>query len=170
MSLPFKKTNLRHLNGRHARGASLIEILIAVFVLTIGILGMAAMQARAIKGNLSSMQRTQAVMLSYYILDVMRVDKDTAKTLGYNTGSLDTATGLIGPACVPASYSGTTLVQNNMRHWVQSIKNNVGTAGDNTSCGAVLCDSDGVCRVQVRWDDSRAGGLGVQFVETSSRL
>ena len=129
---------------------------------------MAGLQARAVKGNHSAMQRTQAVMLSYYILDAMRVDSASAKALNYNTGSL--SAGVIGPICNPDSITGTSLADNNLKHWIQSLKGNIGTAADTTTCGAVLCDADGLCHIQVRWDDSRAGGLGVQILDTHTKL
>ena len=155
-------------NRRHSGGATLIEILVALLVLSLGVLGMAAMQIRALKGNQSSMQRTQAVMMSYYILDAMRVDKDSAKGLNYNTGSL--SAGVIGAICDPAGVTGTTLAKVNLNHWITSLKANIGNASDSSTCGAVLCDADGVCTVQVKWDDLRAGGLGAQIVETTTTL
>ncbi|QTN30505.1 type IV pilus modification protein PilV [Rhodoferax sp. AJA081-3] len=155
-------------NRRYAGGATLIEILVALLVLSLGVLGMAAMQIRALKGNQSSMQRTQAVMMSYYILDAMRVDKDSAKSLNYNTGSL--SGGVIGPYCDAAAVTGTSLAKVNLKHWVESLKSTIGNASDSTTCGAVLCDADGVCIVQVKWDDTRAGGIGEQIVETKTTL
>lgn len=151
-------------------GTSLIEILIAVLILSLGTLGMAAMQVRAIKGNVSSLQRSQAVMLSYYLLDAMRVDRDSAKALSYNTGTLTGLDTINGKICNPNSITGTTLADVNRKHWVESIKQNVGNISDTTSCGAVYCDAIGNCRVQVIWDDSRSGGLGTQTVETRTRL
>ncbi len=155
-------------NRRHTKGATLIEILIALLVLSMGVLGMAATQIRALKGNHSSLQRSQAVMMSYYILDAMRVDKDSAKSLNYNTGSL--SGGVIDPYCNPAAVTGTSLAKINLKHWIESLKATIGEASDLSTCGAVLCDADGKCRVQVRWDDSRAGGLGAQMVETLTSL
>jgi type IV pilus assembly protein PilV len=133
-------------------------------------LGMAAMQARALKGNASSYQRTQAVMLTYYMMDAMRVDANSAKSLNYNTGTLSGSGAINGSICNPASVTGTALSDVNKKHWVESIKANIGLANDTTSCGAIFCDANGYCRVQVIWDDSRSGGLGAQTVETRSRL
>lgn len=155
---------------KNQSGASLIEVLVALLVTSFGLLGMAALQARAVKGNQSSMQKTQATIMSYYILDAMRVDRDSAKLLAYNTGSLNTSTGLIGPICSLASITGTTLADNNRKDWLTAMKTSMGSSGDSTTCGAILCDADGNCRVQVRWDDTRAGGLGVQMVETYTHL
>lgn len=155
---------------RTQSGVSLIEVLVALLVTSFGLLGMAALQARAIKGNQSSMQKTQATILGYYILDAMRVDRDSAKLLSYNTGSLNTTTGRIDPICSVAAITGTTLADNNMKDWITAIKSTIGSSGDSTTCGAVLCDADGNCRVQIRWDDTRAGGLGVQMIETNTHL
>lgn len=164
------KTRLPARAHRRTRlqGATLIEILVALLILSFGVLGMAGLQARALKGNQSAMQRTQAVMMSYYILDAMRVDRDKAKLLNYNTGSL-TGT-VIGPICNPAAITGTTLANNNVKHWIQSLKATIGNASDTSTCGAILCDADGVCQIQVSWDDTRAGGLGVQIINTHTRL
>lgn len=160
---------MKPIHIKRQRGVSLIEVLVALLVTSFGLLGMAALQARAIKGNQSSMQKTQATIMSYYILDAMRIDRNGAKLLNYNTGSLD-GSGKIGPICSAAAITGTTLAENNKRDWVTALKASVGNSADTTTCGAVLCDADGNCRVQVRWDDSRAGGLGVQMVEIFTRL
>ncbi|WP_296508364.1 type IV pilus modification protein PilV [Rhodoferax sp.] len=151
-------------------GATLIEILIAVLILSLGTLGMAAMQARALKGNVSSFQRSQAVVLATYMMDAMRVDKNSAKALNYNTGTL-TGTGTInGSICTPASITGTTLADVNKKHWLETTKAAIGTSTDTTTCGAVYCDANGSCRVQVIWDDSLSGGLGVQKLEIQTLI
>jgi type IV pilus assembly protein PilV len=45
------------------RGTSLVEVLVTVIVLAFGLLGIAALQAKAQVGNLESYQRAQAVVL-----------------------------------------------------------------------------------------------------------
>jgi len=155
-----RRTPARHPRRTLAKGATLIEILVAVLILSLGLLGMAGLQARAVKGNHSAMQRTQAVMMSYYILDAMRVDRVQAKALAYNRGKFCSATG----------FSGTSLSNRNLKHWIESLQTNLGTLGDPNICGEITCDADGLCLVQVTWDDSRAGGLGVQTLETRTKL
>lgn len=145
---------------RH-KGATLIEILVALLVLSLGILGMTALQIRALKGNHSSMQRSQAVMLSYYILDAMRVDRNNARALNYNTGE---------PVCSEDTIEGNTLADQNVKHWITSLKTNIGHASDDSTCGVITCDADGQCIIKVLWDDTRAGGLGEQTIETKALL
>jgi len=151
------------------RGVGLIEVLVAVLILSLGMLGMAGLQTRALKANQSSYARTQAVMLSYYILDAMRADRATALggTFPYNTGTL--SSGVIDPICDdPTTLPDTTLVDNTHKDWITSLKTNLGN--DASTCGAILCEANGNCTIQITWDDSRAGGLGAQRFETKSRL
>lgn len=152
------------------RGVSLVEILIAVLLLSLGLLGMAGLQIRALQGNQSATQRSQAVMLSYFIIEAMRVDSASAKSLNYNTGALDADGNIDTSICNVAAVTGTTLSNNNLRAWITAVKGSLGAANDTSTCGAINCDADGLCTVQVRWDDSLAGGLGSQAVTTSTRI
>jgi len=71
---------------RHAafasRGVSLLEVLIAVLILAIGLLGVAALQASALRNSQSSLERSQAVIYTYTILDSMRSNTANAHAQG----------------------------------------------------------------------------------------
>ena len=56
------------------RGFTLIEVLIAALVLSIGLLGLAGLQSVSLKMNQGSYLRTQATNLAYEITDVMRAN------------------------------------------------------------------------------------------------
>ncbi len=55
-------------------GFSLLEVLIALLVLSIGLLGLAGLQTLGLKFNMQSYQRTQAALLAYDIVDRMRAN------------------------------------------------------------------------------------------------
>lgn len=150
------------LGPRHHHGASLIEVLVAVLILSLGLLGMAALQSRAVKGNISSGQRAQVVMLSHYALDVMRVDRERARGGSYNTGA--------NFICDPVAFNGATLADTSRRDWLTAVKRNIGRADDNTTCVSIACDADFACTVQIRWDDSLSGGLADQTFAIASRV
>ncbi len=99
-------------------------------------------------------------MLTQFIMDAMRVDRENAKGGSYNTGYV----------CGPAGFSGVTLAQNNMRDWIGSARDTMGVATDTTTCGAITCNDSYICTVRLRWDDSKAGGLAEQVIEIQSRL
>lgn len=57
------------------KGVSLLEVLIALLVLSVGLLGVAALQAFSLQANQGAYHRTQAVNLSYEIVDFLRVNR-----------------------------------------------------------------------------------------------
>jgi type IV pilus assembly protein PilV len=138
------------------RGVGLIEVLIAVLVLSIGLLGVAGLQARALKNAQSAYERSQAVALTYLMLDAMRANVDQARTGAYNLGMTCTL------------LSGSTLIANDQNVWLQALKDTLGNR--DSTCGQIDCQG-AVCTVRVRWDDSRGtGGASTFQVETTSML
>lgn len=59
------------------RGVSLLEVLIAMLVLAIGVLGAAALQLNALRFNASAVHTTQASFIAYDMLDRMRANADS---------------------------------------------------------------------------------------------
>ena len=60
---------------RRGRGFSLIEVLVALLVLSIGLLGLAALQVQGLRFNHDALIRTQATNLAYDIVDRMRANR-----------------------------------------------------------------------------------------------
>ena len=134
---------------RHARGMSLIEVMVSVLVLAVGLLGIAAMQSLALRGGQGSLESTQAVMATNSILEAIRSNRDQANA--YNMAKT---------CAVPAS-TGTT-ASNDRAAWISALKTTIGSgvAADTTTCGQISnCDSANAtnCTITVFWDDSRAG-------------
>lgn len=56
---------------KHHQGFTLLEVIIALFVFTLGILGVAAMQLRSIHGNASGMRLTEATAQAQDIIETI---------------------------------------------------------------------------------------------------
>lgn len=67
------------------QGATLIEVLIAIVVLSIGLLGMAGLQATSIQSNYSAYYRSQATVLAYDYADRIRANRTTALSMTSDT-------------------------------------------------------------------------------------
>ena len=67
----------RHFPQRQ-NGATLIEVLIAVVVLSIGLLGLAGLQVTSVQSNHSAYQRSQATLLAYDLAERMRANRSAA--------------------------------------------------------------------------------------------
>lgn len=147
---------------RRQRGMSLIEVLVSVLVLGVGLMGVAAMQALALRGGQGSLETSQAVMLSTGIIEAMRANRANAANYVYDgTGSCGT---------IPAA--GATLASDDINAWVTAMKQTIGTAADTTTCGriAAVAGTPGLYRVTIQWDDSRAGGGAARQVVTEAQL
>lgn len=139
-----------------SKGTSLIEVMVSVFILSIGLLGIAAMQATSLRNIQSGMQRTQVVIQSYAVMDAMRANAVSARANAYN----------IGWTC--AAPVGTSLVDNDIAAWITSMRETVA----NDACGRIACvTATNTCTIDVRWDDSRGtGGSAAQQISTVTRI
>ena len=63
-------------------GVGLIEVLISLLILSIGLLGMAALQARGLTMTTESLQRTQAVILANDIIERARANRQNVSEYG----------------------------------------------------------------------------------------
>lgn len=139
------------------RGVSLLEVLIAVLVLAIGMLGIAAMQSISLRNSMSALERSQATVQTYAILDSMRSNLDVARNNGY----AQTMT-----AGCPVPTAGATVASRDINYWMTSLRDTLGP----TACGGIACAA-GVCEISIRWNDERgSGGAATQFLSTRSRL
>lgn len=64
--------------SRRVRGFTLIEVLIALIVLSIGLLGIAAMYVETLRANRSALYRTQAISLASDLADRIRANRAPA--------------------------------------------------------------------------------------------
>jgi type IV pilus assembly protein PilV len=89
----------------NAHGFSLIEVLVTLLLVSIGIIGLVAMQARAIQYTQDSVQRNHAAMLASDLFELIRANPSQIDT--YSFSSLptvaSTATECIGLANTAAS-------------------------------------------------------------------
>ncbi len=67
-------------------GSTLIEVLVAVVIISIGLLSVAGMQAVALKSNNGSYLRSQASFLAYDLADRIRAAPDSASNGDYDDG------------------------------------------------------------------------------------
>ena len=141
-------------------GVGLIEVLVAVLVLSVGFLGVAAMQARALSTNNSAMARSMGTIASYSILDAMRADIAYAKTGKYNGD-------MTGNACPTTT---TTLAQVQLGQWCKQLALTFGAVASTKS--NINCTATGSCVITIQFDDSRAGKGGdtAQKVVTQAML
>lgn len=146
--MPIKNNRLKR-----QKGFTLLEIMISVFVLSVGLLGLAGLQMTGLKNNHSAQIRTEATVQAYDILDKMRLNKVAAKAGNYDI------------ALTASAPSGTTLEDTDRASWLTNLVNALPT-GD-----GAIATAAGVTTVTVQWDDSRgSNGSSTQSFTVSTQL
>jgi type IV pilus assembly protein PilV len=149
---PQKHCANRGLRGQ--RGVGLIEVMIAVVVLAIGLLGLAAMQVRTLRDNESSSERGIAVVQTHSIIDAMRADRTNA------------VNGVFNIALTASAPAGSTFRDVTIAGWRTNLTAMLGA----NATGAIACNGS-ACTVTVQWDDSRGSGGSQTFsVQTEVQL
>ena len=147
-------------------GVGLIEVLIAVLVLSVAFLGIAALQAMSLSTNNSAMARSMATIASYSILDAMRADIASARSGAYNTT-------VVANACPAGSGS---LASAQLNQWCSSQLGNKSLGAVASTTGKISCSAVGTasadCTITITFADSRAdaGGTSTQQVVTRAML
>ena len=140
-------------------GFTLLEVLVAIIVISLGLLGLAGLQARGMQANHSSMLRTIATYQAYDMADRMR-----ANIMGVNNGNYNNLSGTpadpgcVSTTCSPADMATTDLYQWNTDNAAllpagQGVVCLDSTPNDGTSA-APACDGIGtIYAVKIWWDD-----------------
>lgn len=148
---------LRPFVPKRVSGFSLIEVLIALVILSVGTLGIAAMMAVSLKNKNSSYSRAQASDLAYTILDRMRANRATAIQHGYDIALGANPVqyppdGCIGIAadCSPSQIADLDLTQ-----WKSSIAD-ILPSGDG-SVRTVELNQITEATITIQWNERRSG-------------
>jgi len=169
-------------------GFTLIEVLIAMVVLAVGLLGLAGLQVTSLRSNQSAYNRTQATQLAYDLADRMRAN--VAGKITYTT-ILPSAATVKANCLTTAGCSPSEMAENDLYEWNCAVaggcENNTppiaatlpggqgivcldSTPNDGTSAAVANCDGAGnTYAIKIWWDDDRSGAASLRFV-TSFRL
>lgn len=133
------------------KGFSLVEVLVAIVVLSIGLLGLAGLQTTSLKANNSAYQRTQASIMANEILDRMRANR-----VGVQAGFYDNpyATTPADPGCgTSSSCTVENMAKYDVWYWETSLNNALPQGQGNITGNG----SGSVFTITVMWDDERRG-------------
>jgi len=144
-------------------GFTLLEVLVAMVVLSVGLLGLAGLMASSMRNSSGAYHRTQAVWLSYDIADRMRANRQlvpVTNALANNYAFNNLATGAI-----PAS--GAPIAQTDLNQWATAL-----AALPEGRGSVVITDAaNRRIRIRVQWNDTRAsGGISAEFFEIDTQL
>ena len=127
------------------RGVTLVEAMIALLVISVGLLGIASLQLTAMNQNASSLHNSQAVWYAYNMSDRIRANISAFNTYDLADTSASTAQDCENSSCNPAQ-----MVQSDIADWATMVGNLPGGRG------IISSNADGLL-VSVMWDDNGTG-------------
>ena len=138
---------MRQRSKRAQEGMTLIEVLVALLILTVGLLGAAAIQLNALKYSDSSRMTSQASFIAYDMMDRIRA----------NSGADYTIT-------PPTSGNLNVARDQDLFDFTSNIVSSLGA----TATGTIALNQR-VYTITITWDDSRAANTNMRrsFVLTS---
>lgn len=166
------------------RGFNLVEVLVALFVLSMGLLGLAMLQVQSLKFNTNAYFRAQATNLAYDIIERMRANPAAVAAGSYllpNDSAVSTAlstySACSGSTC--ACGSGTQCTSANMAtydlgEWLNSISTVLPQGNTNGNSWIELVSTANstlgaarTLRITIRWSErgvnsQQASGLNVE--------
>lgn len=129
---------MRGVSKAAQEGTTLIEVLVALLILTVGLLGAAAFQLNALKYTDSARMTSQASFIAYDMMDRIRA----------NSG---------------ADYTGTPPTAPNLSvardQDLYDFTTNIVTALGATATGTVTLNNKREHTIAITWDDSRAANV-----------
>ncbi len=141
-----------------AGGFTLVEVLVAVLVISIGMLGVAKLVLTAVTANDSAYFRTQAADLAYSILDAMRANRAYAATTGGYQLSFGQSPNMtiqcdaLGADCTPAE-----MAQYDLYRWRQQLASALPQGnGQVIVTPAPAAGQVATATITVQWNDSVA--------------
>lgn len=132
------------------QGFTLVEVLVAMLILSVGILGLAALETLTLKNNQSAYHRSQATILTYDLADKMRANMVVDYwdvTASSHAGSCVSYTSTVSPC------GAQELAEKELYGWETSIADILPSG-----LGAVSV-SGAITTITIQWDDDRDGDV-----------
>jgi type IV pilus assembly protein PilV len=151
-------------------GFTLIEVLVAIVVLSLGLLGLAGLQAASLRNNQTAYYRGIATQQAYDMADRLR-----ANLAGVRAGNYNNLAGLPGtnPNCFSAACSAANMAISDQRQWntmnAALLPNGTGTvvcADGAAGAGCTAATGNWVFNVTVQWTERTETGSGLQSFVT----
>lgn len=127
--------------SKQQRGVALIEVLIAMLVTAIGILGVVSLQVVSLKTAQNATLQAQANTLGYDMLDRLRANPTLAKAGNYNLAKTEDD---------PSSTS-TAIQDIDRRQWRTMLANSLPARTDKAS---IACNAAGICTITIPWSEN----------------
>lgn len=125
------------------RGVGLVEVLVALLLLGIAVIGFAALQVRAVSSTHDALYRTQGMAIAQEMVERIRANPRQLATYRLGTSGSTTPT-----SCITATCNATTMAQFD----IAAVRQLAATSLPNGQLGLVTCPGASNLCVLVSWN------------------
>lgn len=146
---------IRFASPRSARGVSMIEVLVAIVIFSVGLLGLALMQLKGASFTKDSGARSVAVLQARSLADRMQANPQGVANGDY------VWTGGTAPTYTDCSSTGCTYAQvanNDLNAWLSQMQAALPASASTAAMGQVLSNGDGTYTITVQWSGQGIAG------------
>ena len=147
-----------------SRGATLIEVMVAVTVTSVGLLGMAGLMTTSAKFNHGALEHTQASIAAQSLVDSMHINP-TALGAGAYDGSYEQSS-LAGFDCRAQPCAAAQAARYDRARFMAMLGASLPQARANVHCDATAPSSDGMCRLQIDWSQHAQTGSEIATLQS----
>ena len=137
-------------------GFTLLEVMIALVIFSIGLLGLAGLQAGGLRSNTQAQLRTIAIIQTYDMAERIRANPRGIEDGDYN--ALDDATPT-AEDCISATCTAAEMATYDYYEW-ESTNQDVLPSGHGTVSSALVGGVARLFTITVMWDEERTGVNG----------
>lgn len=160
-------------SNRHQSGFTMLEVLISMVIIAFGLLGVAGLQAFALKNNQSAAQRNAAVLLAQDLADRVRANPAGALDGFYHQPDIGNYGGPVSACDASASCTTAQMAAKDLFEWQQRVRSTLplgagivcidSTPHDGVNQGGPACDGTGGTNfvVKIWWSDDRTRSAAV---------
>jgi len=146
------------LHSKHQTGVTLLEVLVAIAVLSFGLFGLLGLLTNGLKMTSSSQYRTIAAQQLTMMADMINANPDIRDKYRSPTATNNASTCMAAAGCTTANFANNdyNLWQQNLAALLPSGKGIVcldSTPGDGNSAG-FLCSGTGRLTVKICWNEN----------------
>jgi type IV pilus assembly protein PilV len=141
-----------------ARGFSIVEALVALVVLSIGMLGIAALYVESLRAGRSAIYRTQAVNLATDLADRIRANRRGGQAYRLDGAAQPPSPGTCAPTRTTASANCTPaqLATDDLARWSQAIRQQLPAGPNGLPRGTVSVNPAGTMfqySIEITWSE-----------------
>ena len=151
------------MHNRSIRGFTLLEVLVAVLIFSLGLLGLAGLLAVSVKTNHAAYMRTQATFIAQGMADRMRANVLGLWKQSYNFALAPAAAGAVPTTCSTAACDYPDVATRDLAVWQNQLTtflpspkamiNCTTTQTPSTDQMLMLPPYSGTCEMLITWGD-----------------